>query len=56
MARDVVISLPHVYCYLGRTYVNLDALEKAFEIFNRGLKYDPDNEALHRELTLLGAG
>ena len=54
--RDIIISLPNLYCYLGRCYVNLDDKQTAFSVFNEGLKYEPDNEALHRELTLLGIG
>lgn len=52
--RDAVISLPHIYCYLGRAYAKLDNLEEAYKSFNEGLKFEPNNKALQRELTLLG--
>jgi tetratricopeptide (TPR) repeat protein len=53
--RDHVISLPHIYCYLARAYKNLDQRDKALEIVNRGLSYEPSNKALQRELTILSA-
>ncbi|MCK5581583.1 MAG: tetratricopeptide repeat protein [Candidatus Omnitrophica bacterium] len=51
--RDMVISLPHVYCYLGRTYARLGRNSEAHDAFNMGLKYEPDNKALKREFSLL---
>lgn len=52
--RDLVISLPNLFCYLGRCYIRINERQKAYLAFNEGLKYEPQNEALQRELTLLG--
>lgn len=54
--RDFVISIPHIYCYLSRAYKKLGNKNKAVEMVNKGLKYEPANEALQRELTILGIG
>lgn len=54
--RGIVISLPNLYCYLGRAYVKLGKPDEAFKIFNKGLEYEPNNDALQRELTILGIG
>lgn len=52
--RDIVISLPDLYCYLGRCYNNLGQVQKAYKIFDQGLKYEPNNKALQRELSIVG--
>lgn len=56
MARNSVVSIPDLYCYLGRVYKHQGEIDKAFVVFNEGLKYEANNEALQRELTLLGRG
>lgn len=52
--RDAVIGLGDLYCLLGRCYVRIQKIKEAQVFFNEGLKYDPNNQALMRELTLLG--
>lgn len=52
-SKGTLISLPNLYCYLARSYKNLKQIGEAFESINKGLQYEPNNEALQRELTLL---
>lgn len=54
--KNSVVTLSDLYCYLGRSYVKLNRIDTAFKTFNKGLQYEPNNESLQRELTLLGLG
>jgi tetratricopeptide (TPR) repeat protein len=55
-SKDNVISVPSLYCYLGRVYKKNNEIQQAFSAFNEGLKHCPNHEALQREITLLGIG
>lgn len=52
--RDTIISLADLYCLLGRCYVRMQRIKEAQISFNEGLKYDPNNRAIMRELRFLG--
>lgn len=43
------------YINLGSVYLKADNIKGALTVFKKGLKFDPENEIIHKELVKLGA-
>ena len=51
---ELQMLLPTLYLHLGRVYLQQDLRQLAIENFRRGLRVDPNNKELNKELSRLG--